>query len=208
MSFYESLCKGSFVGLDLNLYAHEAFEKRIAILDEHENDEGFVFVGEKKWLVDYIDSSNPDHISTYYHWVELQFSGNLGVSFTPEVFSSERDKNQEYIWRCTIEVGELFIKGVQITKETFELPGKLDLSVYGTRTEISPAHIVRLYEFLHDLEFVLGSNNFEEYLNEEFELIGLGVRSVDNPMFWEIDLVSKYGSELNIPLSNRQLLDF
>jgi len=59
----------------------------------------------------------------------------------------------------------------------------LKLSVFGSNTHIHPSNLIRLYEFMHDFEFILKTMIFPREKNDQpLDSIGLEVCSEENPM--------------------------
>ena len=93
----------SFIGLPLYQIASSVIEKRIGNLQAIEESIGFVYLGEKLWLQEYLDRAKDQNIIRYEYWVREFFSRTLKLNFEYTKYDLTRPEFPDMVWKATIE---------------------------------------------------------------------------------------------------------
>lgn len=204
---FNSQLKQSFIGSSLCVWGSVSIEKRIAELEQLEREEKFVFVGEKHWLIHFLSENRSINFSRYEQWVNFQLIDVLGMNFSLSPFSVKEDFPKE-CWLATVDISEYLIKSASLDNKQFEIdsPEELELMVCGNKEGIFPAHLIKLYEYLHDYEYILSGSGFKNWDKEHLYIGGLGVTDVEEPNQWDLYVDDCLGSGgTNLVIRYRQL---
>ncbi len=197
----------SFTGTALSVFSSADIEKRIAELEQLEQDKKFVFVGEKHWLKKFLEESRNIKFSRYHQWVKFQLIDVLGIKFSLSPFSVKDDFPKE-CWLATVDVSTYLIKSDKLDSKQFEIdtPEELELMVCGNNDGISPAHLIKLYEYLHDYEYIIGRDVFKNRNADFLYVGGFGVTNIEEPNKWDLYVDDSSGSGgTNLNIQYRQL---
>lgn len=187
----------SLIGLPLNLVDNPLIERRIFELEELEKS-GFVYVGEKNWLLSYEQQRSVDY-RNYEQWVLQNFRSYLGLEFSISADFSHLDY---IIWQAEFDATELVLG-----YEELKNPGYLDIDelgilISGNEQGISPAHITKAFEFLHNLEYAISTIPSENMITRELSVTGIDVSNPTDPCRWELCAISEYGGDLEKTIIN------
>jgi len=200
---FVELSKGSQIGLGVKVYADEVAERRIKVLEHAEVEHGFVYVAEKAWLISFLESNRSDKIQRYSSWVSDWFSENLR-EFSRETYGPESKDYPDYCWVSEIATKDRLTTSSVLENSDFVTRDVLKLSVFGSNTHIHPSNLIRLYEFMHDFEFILKTMKYPRKENDPpLDIIELEVCCEENPMTWAIIVRSEYGSVFDLYFANR-----
>ena len=192
----------SFIGQDLLQLPKEMITSRIDELQYLEDKFYFYFSGEKAWLLAYQQHNKSAEFAHYAAWVRYQFSHELGVQFRYVAnLGFEQPK-----WHAEIDISERIFQIPELQHAIFfaNKDQTLQLSVSGDNTAPYAPHLIRLYEFLHDLEFIF-ANITRKSTQETIKLVGIGATSLEDPMFWHVRLEDEGGEVIIQNLLGRKL---
>lgn len=186
----------SFIGLPLNLVEASMIQQRIQQLEEHEKS-GFVYVGEKNWLLSYAQNQVAGY-QNYEQWVLQNFKEFLGLDFEVSPDYSHLDYT---IWQAVFDA-EKMVLGYEELKN----PGYLDIDeievlIGGNEQTLSTAHVVKAFEFLHNLEYAIATIPVESG-TRELSVTGIDVSNPTDPCRWELGVISEYGGDLEKTIIN------
>lgn len=185
-----------YLSLGGNRDQQDSLEKRLEYLTALEQAKGFVYVGEKLWVQDFLVNQR---FPRYDQWVLNTFEEVLRVKFnyvpntdTSGFTNTDIEGLPTSIWRATIDPALVLM---QFPEHRNCLVGsEMELNVYGLETGPSPAHLVKLFEFLHCLDYMIAL--YTEKISDESlsdtEIEGIHVEHPSAIMSWIIDFCSSY----------------
>ncbi|MDW3193796.1 MAG: hypothetical protein R8G66_15600 [Cytophagales bacterium] len=186
----------SFIGLPLNLVEASMIQQRIQQLEEQEKS-GFVYVGEKSWLLSYVQDQAVEY-QNYEQWVLRNFKEFLGLDFE---ISPDYPHLNHTIWQAEFDAEEMVLG-----YEELKNPGYLDIDeievlIGGNGQSPSVAHVVKAFEFLHNLEYAIATIPIDQG-TRELSVTGIDVSNPTDPCRWELDVISEYGGDLEKTIVN------
>lgn len=187
----------SLIGLPLNRVDKGLREKRTFELEELEQ-AGFVYVGEKNWLLSYEQEESPD-FQNYEQWVLQNFSSFLGLEFT---ISTEFAHLDYIIWKAEFDATNLALGYDALKNPGYLAIDELEILIGGNEHSLSPAHVMKAFEFLHNLEYAISTIPSESTITRELSVTGIDVSNPADPCRWELEVVSEYGGDLEKTIIN------
>ncbi|AOT06980.1 hypothetical protein [Pseudoalteromonas luteoviolacea] len=218
---YWELCKIqrqlSFCEEELSEKSNDEIKRRIKNLEEYEQ-LGFVYIGEKKWLKDYLSNHSQFSYSTYSDWVLAVF--NNYVLFKPFKWGMYEDENgrtsDEYrnIWCGKIIEGSVISLFNELTTAKAMEKGlgrffDYDIEVFGCTKAPDKKAIAYAYEFLHDFPYYL--EQAQDILNDkQYDIYIDGISLIDPGNHTNCDLMysTDYTDGINIEFSERKRKKF
>jgi hypothetical protein len=189
----------SYIGLDLRGWAESAILKRLTELKELE-DKGFIYLGEKNWLEDYLSSDSSETLRNYDSWVTQNFKQYLGFNFRP--CPDDDLQNGYVIWETEIKAHPFLLSFPELHNPAYSKINELELIVIGTPKRPEPAHISRLFSALHNLEYIISALSSDTKGYEPLGITGVCINTLSNPDLWFLNVVSEYGSEFSKTIIN------
>ncbi len=201
---FEKIGHKSLLDKDLNIVSESEIKSRINELDQCEQQEGFVFVGEKSWLETLLAGQTR---YPYEKWVEHVFRQYLGLSFTFGNYGPFPDMPGKS-WKVRLEKPGQYLPGhdelINPAIESVLEITHVDIHVFGTEKEISLKHLAKAFEFLFDLEYMIASLPQKTGEGGPVAVEGLNVMHPEDPNKWELDVLSGYGAEFDYWFENRR----
>ncbi|XOV94865.1 MAG: hypothetical protein ACFHWX_09185 [Bacteroidota bacterium] len=203
---FENELYNSLIYKDINTITESGITSRMNKLDQMEQTEGFVFVGERSWLKT-ITGENIK--SPYTNWVEHVFRAYLGLKFTFENYGPSPEM-PEKCWKAILEKpGQYLPCFDQLINPAFE-PVKdithIEICIYGTENGPDLNHLCKAFECLFDLEYMIASLPQKVGEGGWVGIEGLEVVHPENPEKWELIVRSGYGAEFDYWFENRKPL--
>ncbi len=193
----------TFLGECLIGYAEDGIKERIRTLDKLETDCGFVYVGEKQWLERYLENDRSPELSRYHYWVKTLLVDGMGLEFS----YTEYSKNPHFpgkVWQAEFDGSEYGLGFEALNNPAYGPIEEVELYVFGDEEGLSPAHLIKAFEFMHDLEYILAAMPADRGGRAPLFVEGLEVANEEEPMRWELNVVSEYGSIYNQTIVNRR----
>lgn len=183
----------SYIGSDLSIWADAALRERLTELEDLE-EKGFIFLGEKNWLLKFVENNRTNNYDTYDKWVIDNFQEYLGLTFVIDEGSSiENDK----MWKAEISAADHIHRYHLLINPAYHELKHLELFVTGDCTKPSAMHICSLFESLHILQYTIASLSHDSRGYEPSHITGIEVSNKINPHHIWLNIVSEYGSEFN-----------
>lgn len=193
----------TFIGECLIGYAEDGIKERIHTLTKLEIDHGFVYVGEKQWLEQYLNSSRSEELSRYHYWVKMLLFDVMGMAFSYADYS-ENPHLPTKVWKAEFDGSRYGLGFEALNNPAYAPIEEVELYIFGQEAGLSPAHMVKAFEFMHDLEYILAGMPTGRGDRAPFWVEGLEVTNEEEPMRWELNVVSEYGSIYNQTIVNRR----
>ena len=186
----------SFIGLSLKSMAHEQIQQRILELAKLEK-KGFLYLAERNWLDTFLTTG----IDNYANWLRINFSNYLNIDFKIDESSSK--PNEDYkVWKSELKVSQLLLDFKKLKYSTFQQPDYLDIFVLGSENKVSDIHLVQVFEFLHSFEYYLSIFPPKRQQRNSLSITGIDVTNTIHPSYWNLNVMSEYGSEWDELLIN------
>ena len=183
----------SFIGEELNIWADEALKKRIKELEGLET-KGFVFFGEKNWILKFVQNERSDDYNTYDKWVTENFKYFLGLCFVcDESYPSGMDKT----WKANFSASKYLLKFDKLKNSAYQEIKDLELYVGGDNIEPSSMHLCSLFDALVALEYSMFTLSHDTQGYEPLDITGIDVSNKIDPYRVLINVISEYGSEFD-----------
>ncbi len=202
-SLIEAQQHQTFIGECLMGYAEDGIKARIRALTRLEVDHGFVYVGEKQWLERYLKSGKRATLSRYHYWVKRALFDGMGLTFS-YVEYSENPHLPARVWKAEFDASSYGLGFEALNNLAYAPVEELELYVFGQEAGLSPAHLVKAFEFMHDLEYIVAAMPAGRGDRAPLMIEGLEVTNEEEPMRWELNVVSEYGSFYNQTIVNRR----
>ncbi|MEO1518168.1 MAG: hypothetical protein AAFV95_24315 [Bacteroidota bacterium] len=138
----------SFIGCSLRNCSQDTIDKRIKELEALE-ERGFVYLGEKNWLVSFQRSNRPHTLAQYDAWVKNNFDSHLGLTF--ELTTEEWQGLN--IWSADLLLAPYSLAFDALKHPSYRLPETLEIFVLGNESRPASSHLLPAFEFLHNLEY-------------------------------------------------------
>jgi len=193
----------TFIGECLIGYAEDGIKERIRTLTHLEIDHGFVYVGEKQWLEQYLKKGKSAELSRYHYWVKTLLFDVLGLTFR----YAEYSKNPHFparVWKAEFDVSRYGLGFEALNNPAYAPIEEIELYIFGQEEGLSPAHLVKAFEFMHDLEYIVAAMPAGRGGSAPLLVEGLEVTNEEEPMRWELNVISEYGSSYNQTIVNRR----
>ncbi len=189
----------SFIGEYLNIWADEVVLKRIKELEGLE-DNGFVFLGEKNWLQQFLNSNRSDSFKSYDQWVIDNFNSFLGINFEidREYPTYSSDQGSLFAWKTIFPAHKYLLGFEELNNPAyceFDECDEFELYVGGNEDEPSRPHICALFEALHNLEYSISTLSSDTRGYAPLDMTGIDVSNNIDPSRWIINVRSEYGAE-------------
>lgn len=179
----------TFTGGYLSTCPAEKIAQRHDELNKLEEEQGFVHVGEKQWLAEYLDTGN---CARYDQWVTAAFD-SLGVEFVYSEYSSNPDFPDK-VWAAELSSSLLIARQIEF-KGNFAVDDELSLSVFGAEQGPGLCHLVKLFELLSGIEYFIAEIEGEHRSDTFVTVTGVAVTHPSSVMSWDIEFQSEYGAE-------------
>ncbi len=190
-SLIEQQRRQSFIGMPLGYSNETAILNRIEQLEQLE-EKGFVYFGEKNWLKSYFTSSDPSVRDSYDQWVNTNFREYLGLQFG---ISTEYSGPGKTVWHAELNVTNRLLGYKALKNPGFLAIDEIDIMVAGNLQAPHPTHVIKVFEFLHSLEYAVSSIHYQPKGGREISVTGIDVTNPIDPSRWELNVISDYGSE-------------
>ncbi len=201
---FEEISRNALINKDLSTLSESVIKLRIRELEQWQQKEGFVFVGEHPWLNSFLLDPS---VSLYSLWVDMVFRDFLGVDFAFVDFGAYQGLPDK-CWKTVLEKPGRYLPCFdQLMNVAFE-PAKdithVEIHVYGPEEGPGPMHLSRAFEFLFDLEYMIAL--LPEQVGEGgwVGIEGLDVVYPGHPEKWELIVRSGYGAEFDYAFDNRK----
>jgi hypothetical protein len=178
--------------------------KRIEELQKQE-EKGFVYLGEKNWLQSYLESENLEKFKLYSQWVLYNFENYLELNFKPIEDASNSDI---FVWETILDAEDLNLNFKELSMVNSTPFDELELAIIGNKEKISKNHLIKLFEILHNLEYILCDLYEKIPKYSEESIMGIDIINNSDSTNWQLNLISEYGSEFNIDYQNYKTTPF
>lgn len=183
----------SFIGEELNLLANEELEKRIIELEKLET-KGFIFNGEKNWLVSFINNSRSEEYDSYDKWVADNFKNFLGLNFVlDESYQSGMNKT----WKAILAASNYLLNFDNLKNPAYQEIEDLELYVGGSHAGPSQMHLCSLFDALNTIEYSIFTLSHDTQGYAPLSITGIDASNSIDPYRILINVISEYGSEFD-----------
>ncbi len=192
----------SWISMYLSTREHRDYtsgiKERIDTLQVQEEKEGFVYVGEKQWLQHYLETKQ---YPRYDQWVSHVFENELRVSFAYVEYTDvlgvpilDIPGFPTKIWRAEIDPDLILTKHEGFRAAQYE--DTLQLNVYGPHSGPSPVHLVKMFECLCMLEYLVHryTKRVPDDTIGDIWVEGIHVEHPSACMYWSLDFFSSYAN--------------
>jgi hypothetical protein len=174
------LCRGTLIGN--HQLRREDRDRRVNELINYELNYGFVYVGEKKWLMPEMSQSS----KSYSDWVLDQFNK---VVF-PERFVCDCQGSSDSRWEgYTEDVSKLMIFP-ELMRESIRIGGYLNIFIPGNTIAPDSFKICQAFEILHNISYYLKMAALPEYEDVFLHRVVLERQQSR----WQMELINDYGN--------------
>lgn len=181
----------SFIGMPLNQSTEGAIAQRIKDLESLEA-RGFVYLAEKGWLKAHQDHKTSGEYLNYRHWIAHLFSRYLQIQFD---LSPDFEQLEYKIWHAELDARHLLLDYDALKNPAFLPIDELDIFIGGDDHGPWQTHLIRTFEFLHNLEYTIATLRYKPNGNRELSITGIDVSNPTHPGRWELNVISDYGSD-------------
>lgn len=194
---------------DLTKFSQSEILKRIDQLTEEEQ-KGFVYVGEKQWLSDYINKNRPFNI--YSEWIFDVFQNDIlttKLEWGTEEYDGHVSKQYQNNWTGSIELfSEDFIpyfnefKTAEFLKT--ELLDFLEVIIRGDKESPDKDLLIYAFELLHDFPYYIEQLQHPLLdISYDWCIEGIELTDLNDKLNWCIIINSGYAS-LHYSFENRK----
>ncbi|MCT4615507.1 MAG: hypothetical protein N4A49_11600 [Marinifilaceae bacterium] len=194
----------SLIMCDLSTIDNNLIIKRINELKEQE-EKGFVYVGERNWLQEFLDSDKNSEFKSYSNWVLNNFENHLGISYKP---TQDIDNPKQIVWEAIMNAENLNLDLKEFSNLDSTLFDELELAIVGDQKNISKDHLIKLFEMLHNFEYILNDLYLKIPDYSDITLLGVDFKNSSDTLNWQLILISEYGAEFDINYNNYKLIPF
>jgi hypothetical protein len=183
----------SFIGEGLNVLANEELTKRISELEELEK-EGFIFNGEKNWLLNFINNSRSKEYDSYDKWVADNFKNFVDLNFViDESYRSGMNKT----WKAIFSASDYLLDFDNLKNPAYQEIEELELYVGGNDSGPSPMHLCSLFDTLNIIEYSIFTLSHDTQDYKPLGITSIDVSNSIDPNRILINVISEYGSEFD-----------
>lgn len=186
----------SFIGLSLKQVPQEQIQQRILELAKLEK-KGFLYLAERNWLDTFLTTG----IDNYANWLRINFSNYLNIDFKIDT-EYPNPENGYKVWKAEMKASHLLLDFKKLQHKAFQRPEYLDIFVLGSETRVSDIHLVQVFEFLHSFEYYLSIFPPKKQQRKVLSITGIDVTNTVHPSYWNLNVMSEYGSEWDELLIN------
>jgi hypothetical protein len=183
-------------------YSEDGIKQRIRQLDQLEAELGFVYVGEKQWLSQYLESGKSSALARYYYWVKNIFFDVMRLAFSYADYSLNPHLPSK-VWKADVDGSVSRLGYEALFNAAYSPIEELELLIFGNEQGMSPTHAIKAFEFIHDLEYILAAMPSGQKERAPLLIEGLEVTNEEEPTRWELNVISEYGSSYNQTIVNR-----
>lgn len=194
----------SLIMCDLSTIDDNLINGRINELGEQE-EKGFVYLGEKNWLQKFLNSNRDSEFKKYSNWVLFNFKNHLSLSFKP---TQDIDNPKQFMWEATMNAENLNIDFKEYSNIDSSLFDDLELAIFGDEKNISKDHLIKLFEVLHNFEYILNDLYIKIPDYSDITILGVDIKNSSDSSNWELILISEYGAEFDVNYNNYDLIPF
>jgi hypothetical protein len=182
--FQQELEQRSLIGIsDLSLVQ---IHDRVSELERYESRFGFVFCGEKQWL---LTVGSNGQIGPYEVWVHSQFED---VIFAGQGLTRKDEDKLGVCWQGYSEDLSYFVAFDELKHPSIKMDNLL-LTVPGTETGPASDHLIVAFQIMHNLCYYLHhAGQKMSKISEDLFLDEIVVGPEKG--FWTMDLINEYGS--------------
>ena len=188
----------SLTGNSLSEASEQQIAERIAALEALETT-GFVYITEKNWLAAY--QQQPAQFPAYHNYIAHLFSDFLQLTFQR---TTEYEHLHYPIWSATRDMTGLELDFEALQHPEFLPIDELEIYVCGSEDGPSPAHLVKAFEFLHNLQYAMGTLPSVATAKRPLSVTGIDVCNPDDAAHWELNVISEYGADWDFTIVNGQ----
>ncbi len=197
-SLTEEQRRRSFIGMNLSFSNETVILNRINQLEQLE-EKGFVFFGEKNWLTSFLSSSRPSDMEGYDQWVTKNFREYLRLPFE---ISTEHTEPDTLLWCAELDTIDLLLGYADLKNPGFLEIAEMEIIIAGNTESPHPSHLIKAFEFLHDLEYAISTVRYQPKGGREISVTGIEITNPIDPSRWELNVISDYGSEWDFTMVN------
>ena len=187
----------SLTGKNLDQIDKLLIQNRIRALELLEK-QGFVYIGEKNWLLGYLEQANT-RFQYYREWVVWNMETHLKLKFTQ---AEEIGSNGLPLWQTEFDASPYLLHFEALKNPAFLDIDELELLLGGDESGPDLNCLVKSFEYLHHLEYALSTLTYAPKGGRELSVIGIEISNISQPSDWGLIVISDYGSDWDFEMED------